>query len=108
LEAALEEQLQYLHGFAEAIYDKAQAEEPLTTAVHTRAKLYAESAWILYWVITQGIKRRGGATEMRLITVGDEKVCELCLEVEARGWMPIGEMLAGKIHLGCRCDWEFR
>ncbi len=108
LEAALKEQLEYLYEFAQDIYDKVQAEEPLTIAVHTRAKLYAGAAWSLYWLITQAIKRREGATQVRLVTVGDERVCEICQGIEAQGWMPIGEVVAGQIHPGCRCNWEFR
>lgn len=108
LQAALEEQLQYLHDFAEDIYDKVQAEEPLTTTVHTRAKLYAGAAWTLYWLITQAIRVGEGATEVRLVTMGDERVCEICLGVEAMGWMPIGSVTVGQLHPGCRCDWEFR
>jgi len=47
LQAALEDQLQYLHGFAEAIHEKVLAGEELTTSVHARAKLYAGAAWVV-------------------------------------------------------------
>lgn len=107
LEPAIAEQYEYLHGFAEDIRAKHEAGEPLTTAIHARAKLYAEAGWALYWLITREIKAREGATETRLITMGDERVCDLCLDEEAKGWMPIGDM-KGQMHLGCRCWWEFR
>jgi len=112
LEAALEEQLQYLHGFAEAIYDKDQAEEPLTTVVHARAKMYAGAAWALYWLLTHGQKKEKFAWVRWNLAPAEH--CDDCLELDARGWMPIEELTqfpgdgTTQCLTNCKCYLEYR
>ncbi len=113
LSAALEEQLEYLHGFAEAIYDKVQSEEELTTAVHARAKMYAGAAWALYWLLTHEQKKEEFSEVLWVLDPPAEH-CDDCLELADIDWMPIGDLHqvpadGGTQCLGrCRCHLEYR
>ena len=104
--ARIEEQHGYLDGFASDIQEKDE-EELSVAAIIARAALYTGAAWVTYELVRRNKEVEAGATEARLITVGDCRVCDLCLEVEARGWMPIADMPMA-LHIGCRCRREYR
>ena len=106
--ARIQEQYGYLDGFAAAIQAGGEGDEEfLVAAIIARAALYAGAAWVTFWLAIQGQEVRAGKTEARLITMGDNLVCGLCLKVEAVGWMPIADMPMD-LHLGCRCRREYR
>jgi len=104
--ARIQEQYEYLDGFAAAIQD-GDEDEFSVAAIIARAALYAGAAAVTFWLVVQGQEIEVGRTEARLITMGDDRVCDLCLEVEARGWMPIADMPMD-LHSGCRCRREYR
>jgi hypothetical protein len=103
--ALLREEYRHLRGFAADI-----AEGKLSPAqVAARAKLYADSAWRRYWEVHEGQMTEAGKGEEHWRTRGDDRVCAVCLELEARGWQPIGSMpVPGSIHAGCRCGKDFK
>ena len=104
--ARIQEQYEYLDGFASDIQEKDEEELSLI-AIIARAALYAAPAWGTFELVIRNNAVREGETEARLITMGDDRVCDLCLAVEARGWMPIEDMPMD-LHQGCRCDREYR
>jgi hypothetical protein len=74
-----------------------------------RAALYADSAYRRYWELDQERQIQQGAKEEHWVTVGDERVCPICRELEARGWAALGSLpLPGMPHAGCRCAKEYR
>ena len=107
--ARIQEQYGYLDGFAAAIQAGDEEEDGglSVAAIIARAALYAGAAAVTFWLVVQGQEAAAGKTEARLITKGDNLVCDACLDVEARGWMPIGEMPMD-LHIGCRCRREYR
>ena len=94
-----------LSEFAEAV-----AKGELTEAqAAARASLYADSAYKRYWELDREGQRASGMEAERLVTQGDEKVCEECMGWEGQGWGEIGSRpLPGEIHAGCRCSLEYR
>lgn len=74
--------------------------------IEARAKLYANTAYGRYWEIEQAAQRARGKTKMRILTVGDDRVCPECVAEEARGWQAIGNWQV-PLHAGCRCDEEY-
>lgn len=68
-----------------------------------RAKLYANTAYGRFWELEQAARQVRGATQMRIQTVGDDRVCPICRAEERRGWQPIGTWHV-PLHIGCRCD----
>lgn len=82
----------------------AVARGELTPAqIAARAKLYANTAYGRYWELEQAAQTARGATMMRIKTVGDDRVCEICVEEARRGWQPIGTWHV-PLHPGCRCN----
>ena len=72
-----------------------------------RARLYADSAYAQYWRAERGERQRRGLLSERWRTVGDERVCDICLGLEAQGCQPLGILgLPGDPHPGCRCSLE--
>jgi hypothetical protein len=74
--------------------------------IEARANLYANSTYSRYWEITTEEQQARGMTQERLVTVGDDRVCEECQEESGKGWQPIGTYNP-PIHAGCRCDLEY-
>jgi hypothetical protein len=72
-----------------------------------RAQTYADSGFSRYWELDRNIQIRNGSKEERLVTVGDERVCPICLETEASEWQPIGTIAIPQ-HVGCRCGLQYR
>jgi len=101
----LKGEYRYLANFAQEL-----AAGNLTEAqARARAASYADTAFSRYWAMQAEVKKAAGATEQRLVTVGDERVCEECMAEESRGWVPIGDgALGGTIHAGCRCGNEYQ
>ena len=75
--------------------------------ISARARLYANEAYGRYWEIETQMQREAGAQWERLVTVGDDRVCEECVGIERQGWLVIGAIEL-PIHPGCRCDKEFK
>lgn len=75
-------------------------------AIEARANLYANSTYSRYWEITSEQQRERGMTQERLVTMGDDRVCEECQGEAGKGWQPIGTYIP-PIHAGCRCDVEY-
>jgi hypothetical protein len=101
----LREEYRHLKDFAQ---DLADGKVTQGQAV-ARAKLYADSAYQRYWELQQDQQRELGNDEEAWHTAGDERVCPVCSELEARGWQPLGSLpLPGSPHFGCRCDKTFR
>ncbi len=75
--------------------------------IEARANLYANSTYSRYWEITTEQQRERGMTQERLVTVGDDKVCEECQGAASSGWVEIGTYNP-PIHAGCRCDVEYQ
>jgi len=100
--AQLRQEYAYLRNFAGEI-----AAGNLTPAqIAARANLYANSTYSRYWEITTEEQRQRGMTQERLVTMGDDKVCEICQDEASKGWQPIGTYIP-PIHPGCRCDVEY-
>jgi hypothetical protein len=74
--------------------------------IEARANLYANSTYSRYWEITTEEQRERGMTQERLVTMGDDRVCEECQGEAANGWVMIGTYNP-PIHPGCRCDVEY-
>lgn len=74
--------------------------------IEARANLYANSTYERYWQITSEQQQARGMTQERLVTMGDDKVCEVCQDEAGKGWVPIGTYIP-PIHAGCRCDVEY-
>lgn len=74
--------------------------------IEARANLYTNTTYSRYWEIMTEQERLRGMTQERLVTVGDDKVCEECTGEAANGWVMIG-MYNPPIHPGCRCDVEY-
>jgi hypothetical protein len=101
----LQEEYRRLRDFAQAIEDGTITEKQAMA----RARLYADSAYKRYWEEWQKQQADLGMDEESWQTVGDERVCGACLEIEALGWVPLGELpMPGDPHVGCRCEKEFR
>jgi len=113
IEKAIREQLEYLHGFAEAIQEKVVAGEELTTSVHSRAKLYVGAAWAFFWLLMHGQKEEKGFSEVSWNLTPAEH-CEDCLALAEKGWMPIGELTQfpgdGQTQCltNCKCYLDYR
>jgi len=71
--------------------------------IAARAKLYANTAYGRFWELEQAAQQARGATRMKLLTVGDDRVCEICVAEARRGWQPIGTWHV-PLHPGCRCN----
>lgn len=85
------------------------AKIPTLPQVLARARSYADAAFGRFWEVKRGMERLRGRQEERIRTAGDDRVCEECQGLEAQGWQPIGTLpLAGRVHVGCRCDMEYR
>lgn len=97
----LRDEYQRLRNFAQDLADgklsPAQAQ--------ARAALYGDSAYGRYWAMEDARRLALGGSE-RLITVGDDRVCPICLKIEARGWQPLGTTKV-PVHPACRCDKEY-
>lgn len=93
-----------LRNFAQAL----EAGELSEAQAGARAKLYADSAFARYWEIRHEAEKNAGTQEARLLTAGDDRVCDLCLAEQAKRWQPIGEIKLPTLHAGCRCEVEFR
>lgn len=93
--------------FARAAQEALDAGEALDPdALAARAGLYDNSAYSTYYRVRRA---REEFSESRLITVGDDNVCPICEEIEAREWVAIGSYPPpGTIHPGCRCTEELR
>ena len=111
--ARIEEQYGYLDGFAAAIQDGDEGEDGLSVAaIIARAALYAGAAGATFWMVVQG--QEAGAKEVRWNLTPAEH-CADCLDLDARGWMPI-EDLGGQVpgdgqticRTNCKCFLEFR
>lgn len=108
VEDRVREQYEYLTGFALAV----QETEELTAAVDARAMLYAGAAWATFWLVTR--EREVEAKEVRWSLTPAEH-CVDCVELDARGWMPIEE-LGGQVpgdgtticKVNCKCVLSFR
>lgn len=74
--------------------------------IEARAALYTNTTYSRYWKIMTEQERLRGMTQERLVTVGDEKVCEECQGEADKGFVPIGAYNP-PIHPGCRCDVEY-
>jgi len=114
IEKAIREQLEYLHGFAEAIREKVLAGEELTTTVHSRAKLYAGAIGAFFWLLMHEKKKDEGFSEVLWVMDPAKENCPDCVDLADRGWMPIGELEQtprdGQTQcLGqCGCDLDYR
>ena len=81
--------------------------------IRTRAELVAVTELGLAYehghrMLADDLTRAGYVLERSLIVAGDERTCPECLDAEADGWIPHGELFAGgvlgaPIHPGCRC-----
>lgn len=74
--------------------------------IEARAALYANSTYERYWQITTEEQMAKGMVQERLVTVGDERVCEECMDEASKGYVMIGTYYP-PIHPGCRCDVEY-
>lgn len=74
--------------------------------IEARANLYANSTYSRYWEIRTEQERQAGITQEKLVTMGDDRVCEFCQGEAGRGLVPIGTHNP-PIHAGCRCDVEY-
>ena len=97
----LRAQYAYLRDFAADI-----AAGKLTEAqAAARASTYGDSAYSRYWELDRQKQETAGVTMARFKTVGDERVCLACLELEGLGWVAISRLPnPGQVHPGCRCD----
>lgn len=110
-QARIQEQYEYLDGFAADLQEKPEEEFSLA-AIIARAALYAGAAVGTFWLATQAQETE--AREVRWNLTPAEH-CEDCLDLDARGWMPIGE-LGGQVpgdgqtacRTNCRCFLEYR
>ena len=91
-------------------FSQAIANGKLTEAqAAARASLYADSAYKRYWELDREGQRVAGMTRACWVTVGDEKVCLACLELEGLGFVPIEQLPnpGGEVHAGCRCELDY-
>lgn len=112
--ARIQEQYEYLDGFAAAIQAGEEEEDGglSVAAIIARAALYAGAAWATFWTAVQA--RETEAKEVRWNLTPAEH-CDDCLELDARGWMPIEE-LGGQVpgdgqtacRTNCKCFLEYR
>ena len=101
--ASLRKEYAYLHRFAQQIANGELSE----AAIIHRAGLYSDNAYGRFWVEQDLAKKRFGARQEHLRTVGDDRVCEDCLAAEAQGWVAIGTIPV-PVHLECRCEKTYR
>ncbi|MBM3120486.1 MAG: hypothetical protein FJ006_13250, partial [Chloroflexi bacterium] len=74
-----------------------------------RASTYGDSAYSRYWELDRQKQETAGVTMARFKTMGDEKVCPACLELEGQGFVPLARLPnPGTVHPGCRCDLEYQ
>lgn len=90
-------------------FSKELADGKLTEAqARARAALYCESAFGRYWEIETQQQKARGATQEKLQTMGDDRVCQpICIPASNEGWKPIGTWII-PLHAGCRCMLLFR
>lgn len=101
----LRQQYAHLRQFAADI----AAKLPSLPQAMARARSYADAAFGRFWELKRGIERLRGRSEERIRTAGDDRVCDVCEGLEKQGWQPIGTLpLAGRVHVACRCDMEYR
>lgn len=101
----LRRQYDYLRNFADQI-EKGEVTEAQAAA---RGRLYADGAHDRYWETHERGMAAAGYNEAHWRTVGDERTCEICLGLEALGWVPVGTLPnPGEVHPGCRCRKEYR
>jgi len=111
--ARIQEQYEYLDGFAAAIQAGDEEEDGglSVAAIIARAALYAGAAWATFWV---GVQGQETGQEVRWNLTPAEH-CVDCLELAGRGWMPIDE-LGGQVpgdgqtecRTNCKCFLEYR
>ena len=77
-----------LRNFAQDILDG-----KLTAAqAMARARLYSGKAYSRFWAEETLRLQAAGYAEERWLDVGDERECNRCPELAARGWVPIGTL----------------
>jgi hypothetical protein len=85
-------------------------ERKITPAqAEARARLRGNSVFSRYFGALRESQRTRGAIFEKRVTVGDDRVCELCQDLANKGWQPIGTLPVpgNDPHFGCRCDMEF-
>jgi len=112
--AECRKQYKFLARFAQDIFKRAQEGKPLTSAIAARARLYAGAARATFSRIEQLVEKALGRTEVRWVTDPLVESCPDCLELEARGWMPIEELTqfpgdgSTQCDGNCHCHLEYR
>lgn len=108
---ALRFQYERLAGFAQDLADGKLA----LPEARARAAMYAKSAWSRFWQEDLLWKVESGEyREYQWIDARDERECDDCEELAARGWVPIGELGtvpgAGDTQCltNCRCGLRYR
>lgn len=78
-----------------------------------RAGLYAASGRQSYWLSATATAEAGNMRQERRIARGDDRTCGPCVDLERKGWQPIGTLpppggppCAGIV--ACRCEKEYR
>ncbi len=106
------EQYNFLDGFAGAIQDGDEGEALSVEAITARAALYAGAGTGTFWSVIR--EQEDEAPEVRWNLTPAEH-CTDCLDLDARGWMPVEE-LGGQVPgdgqticiTNCRCYLDFR
>lgn|GEM_PF-5625264 len=103
----VQDQYVALRGFARQIET---GKQQLDGRLNARAQLYAQAGRVLNERMTRADMRIRGYDEERSVRHTDDS-CDGCLEEEAAGWRPIGEMVAigeRQCLSRCRCTAEYR
>ncbi len=74
-------------------------------AAASRSALYTDAAYGRYWS-ERNVLARDRFSRERVVTVGDERVCQICRSAEALGWVAV-DTFTIPLHLRCRCVKEY-
>lgn len=106
LSQGLKREFQAVNQFAGELGDLSERQ------IRARAASYASNSYGQFYELNRQRARVSGEfSEVRLVTVGDKNVCEICLGYEAMGWQPLEDvpwLPPGLIHVADRCDEDFR
>ncbi len=111
------EQYGHLRDFAQEI-----AQGKLSEAqIRRRARMYVNSSREAYWNIRDRKERERGMTQERWVTMGDDTVCDPCIDAGAMDWQEMGTFAqpgSGRVLrspatycrglTNCRCEKEYR
>ena len=97
----LRDEYGYLRSFTLALV----AGELSSTQASERAKLYIDNAYGEFWSERERALARSGNQEEHWVT--EPGACNLCLDAESRGWVPVGTFII-PMHNRCRCHKEYR